>query len=204
MFAMPPQGLPPEDPLLLALRLQQGDEAALQAVLLTLGPKVEGGLKKRHPALRAEDIEDVLSMASHRLWQSRSQFDPAKGSLGSWFFVIADRLARDLLRKEAGKPEIVNNLDHLPEPVKKSPFEGEDESWAPGRELDAILKKLAYVDHCIISEYARAGGQGPWATDLAEDLGLSAGAIRVRCHRIKKKIRQQMAALGALAEAPAL
>jgi RNA polymerase sigma factor (sigma-70 family) len=202
----PLQGPALEDPLLLALRLKQGDESALRTVLQTLGPKVEGGLKKRHPTLRAEDLEDVLSQASHRLWQARAQFDPGKGSLASWFFIIADNLARDLVRRETRQPALVTNLDQLPEQIGKTRADDREEPIVPGKELDQILQKLAFVDHRIISEYARAGGEGPWAAGLAEDLGLSAGAIRVRCHRLKKKIRQEMLALGtmgAFAEVPA-
>jgi RNA polymerase sigma factor (sigma-70 family) len=194
----PHQGPTPEDPLLLALRLKQGDESALGTVLQTLGPKVEGGLRKRHPTLRAEDLEDVLSQASHRMWQARAQFDPGKGSLASWFFIIADNLARDLVRRETRQPALVTNLDQLPERLGKSREDDGEEPIVPGKELDEILQKLAFVDHRIISEYARAGGEGPWAAGLAEDLGLSAGAIRVRCHRLKKKIRQEMLALGSL------
>src|SRR5215471_17337087 len=87
-----------------ALRLQQGDVSALELVLRTLGPRVAAGLQKRHPALGVEDIEDVLSAASHRLWQSRDQYDPSRGSLAAWFFIIADNLARDLIRKDARLP----------------------------------------------------------------------------------------------------
>jgi RNA polymerase sigma factor (sigma-70 family) len=205
MSFTPPQGLPPEDPLQLALRLKQGDEAALAVVLHTLGPRVEGGLKKRHPGLRAEDLEDVLSLASYRLWQSRSQFDPARGSLASWFFIIADNLARDLVRKEKRRPETLNDPDQLPDRAGWAGDEAE-ETFPSRGELSKIVQRLSHVDNHIISVYAHTGGQGPWAAALAEDLGLSAGAIRVRCHRIKEKIRKEMAALGTLgtfAQAPA-
>jgi DNA-directed RNA polymerase specialized sigma24 family protein len=106
MSPTPPQHLPPEDPAMLTLRLQQGDEAALQAVIGTLGPRVAAGLKKRNPTLWTENIEDILSVASYRLWQSRTQFDPARGSLAIWFFVIADNLARDVVRKKNRTPEV--------------------------------------------------------------------------------------------------
>src|SRR5262249_8729773 len=114
MSTSPPSGLPPEEPQQLALRLKQGDEAALAAVLRTLGGKVAGGVKKRHPLLGAEALEAVLAVASLRLWQSRDQYRPERGSLAAWFFVIADNAARDLLRKEARRPELPADLDRLP------------------------------------------------------------------------------------------
>jgi RNA polymerase sigma-70 factor, ECF subfamily len=196
MSTSPPSGLPPEDPLQLALRLRQGDEAALAAVLRTLGPKVAGGLKKRHPALAAEDVEDVLSVASLRLWQSRAQYRPEKGSLAAWFFIIADNVARDLLRKEARRPETPADVDQLPAADRR---DREGPAFPPG--LSDLLLRLPDVDHRILSTYAQAGGDGPWAADLAEELGLRAGTIRVRCRRIKEKLRKEMQALQVVAAA---
>jgi DNA-directed RNA polymerase specialized sigma24 family protein len=198
MSPTPPQDLSPDDPSRLALRLQQGDEAALQTVIRTLGPRVAAGLKKRHPALHAEDIEDVLSLASYRLWQSRIQFDPARGSLASWFFVIADNVARDVLRKKNRTPEVTVDLDRLAIPDRKEPGAGAEACIPDGTDLKNVLGGLASVDQCILAEHARAGGQGPWAAGLAQDLGVGAGAIRVRCHRLRQKVRQALEVHGCL------
>jgi RNA polymerase sigma-70 factor (ECF subfamily) len=194
MLTTPPPGLPPEDPLLLGQRLKQGDETALRAVIQLLGPRVAGGLKKRHPTLHAEDIEDVLSDASLRLWVSRGQFDPARGSLASWFFIIADNAARDLLRKEARRAELTADLDWTAVPDRAECGAGPDTTLPWEGTLAAILGALPKVDHLILTAYAQAGGEGPWAAGLVSDTGLSAGAIRVRCHRLKKKIRKQLLA----------
>src|SRR6266849_6742968 len=104
MSQIPPQRLASDENEQTALRLQQGDVSALEVVLRTLGPRVAAGLQKRHPALGVEDIEDVLAAASHRLWLARDQYDPLRGSLAAWFFIIADNLARDLIRKESRLP----------------------------------------------------------------------------------------------------
>jgi RNA polymerase sigma factor (sigma-70 family) len=201
MFPEPTPGS--EDPVQLALQLKNGDPAALTGVIRALGPRVAAGLKKRHPSLTAEDIEDVLSIASHRLWQARFRYDAAKGSLRSWFFIIADNAAKDLLRKVKRQLERSMDLDLLPErESRKASQDSETEigSWpAPGvlGELGEILLRLPAVDHRIITGYAQAEGAGPWAAALAVELGMRPGTIRVRCRRIKEKIRRELQAGGA-------
>jgi RNA polymerase sigma-70 factor (ECF subfamily) len=203
-MACTPQGPASEDPLQLAVRLQQGDVAALETILQTLGPKVAAGLQKRHAALGAEDIEDVLSMSSHRLWQSRAQYDPKKGSLAAWFFIIADNLARDLLRKESQRRRLLHCVEYLADKEIEDRSREPDAPDPHKQKLDEILNALGPLDRCIIAGFARAGGEGPWAANLAEELGLRAGTIRVRCRRIKAKIRQELLASGAWTEVQAL
>jgi RNA polymerase sigma factor (sigma-70 family) len=193
----PMPGLQGEDPLQLALQLKGDEPAALEGVIRALGPRVVAGLKKRHAALSAEDIEDALSIASHRLWEARALYDPAKGSLASWFFIIADNVAKDVLRKTNRRVERTVDPDLLAEREARSIIEeGEasiDSSWP---ELAQVLSRLPAVDHRIISGYARADGAGPWAAELALELGMRPGAVRVRCLRIKERIRKELQAAG--------
>jgi RNA polymerase sigma factor (sigma-70 family) len=192
-----PQRLACNEIVQAAVRLQQGDVSALELVLRTLGPRVAAGLQKRHPALGLEDIEDVLSAASHRLWLARDQYDPSRGSLAAWFFIIADNLARDLIRKETRLPLQGLEADQVAGVPDKKP--GDEETANPGpikQMLEDILESLSPVDRCIITGFAQAGGEGPWASNLAGELGLRAGTIRVRCQRIKARIRKQLQAAG--------
>jgi RNA polymerase sigma factor (sigma-70 family) len=192
MFRRTPRSRSPEEPHELALRLQQGDQGALEAVLRTLGPRVAGGLKKRHPALTAEDLEDVLSVASHRLWERRDKYDVARGSLAAWFFIIADNLAKDLLKSRARRPEHLVDLSQLPEVSFSDPTSERETSFPDKQHLDDILRRLTQIDHRILSVYADTGGSGHWAADLAEELGIRPGTIRVRCSRLKEKIRKEL------------
>jgi RNA polymerase sigma factor (sigma-70 family) len=194
MFRTAPPSRPPEEPHELALRLQQGDADALEAVLRTFGPRIVGGLKKRHPSLSAEDIEDILSIASHRLWQQRHQYDAARGSLAVWFFIIADNLAKDVLKRQARRPEYLVDLSQLPEIRLQDRTPEKDLLFPDKVHLDEILLRLPQIDHRIISVYADTGGSGRWAADLAEELGIRPGTIRVRCSRLKEKIRKELQA----------
>jgi hypothetical protein len=44
----------------------------------------------------------------------------------------------------------------------------------------------------IIGAYASADGTEAWAANLANELGISSGLIRVKRLRIEKKIRREM------------
>jgi RNA polymerase sigma factor (sigma-70 family) len=196
MSQEPTPGQLPEDPVRLALQLQRGDPAALEGVIRGLGPRIAAGLKKRHPALSAEDIEDVLSIASHRLWQARGQYDPDKGSLASWYFIIADNAARDALRKARRRVERSMDPDLLADREARGVVLEGETAISSLPELTQILRKLPALDRQILTGFAHADGAGRWAADLALELGMRPGTIRVRCRRIKEKIRKELHAAG--------
>jgi RNA polymerase sigma factor (sigma-70 family) len=182
---------PPDELLQLADGFIRGDVHALEGLIRALGPKIAAGLTRRHPRLRAEDIEDVLSIASHRLWASRAQYHPAKGSLAAWFFIIADNAAKDLVKKEARRREQPGDFAQFADWSSVEPPESAA-SDAATTALSDLLVKLPPVDRCIISAYAAGGGAGAWAADLSRELGMRPGAIRVRCRRIKERLRKKL------------
>jgi RNA polymerase sigma factor (sigma-70 family) len=180
--------LPQDELARLAHKLKAGEVEVLRPILHTLGPRIAAGLIRRYPLLRPEDIEDLLSIASQRLWESRYCYDASKSSLGAWFFVIADNAAKDLLKKEARRLEQSADLCQVAAP----PAEVEQTPPAAFRKMEQLLVKLDPLDHRILWAYAEAGGVGPWAADLSRELGMRAGTIRVRCQRLKDRLRKAM------------
>ena len=182
--------LSPDELSALAGKLASGEVDALATVLRSIGPKISAGLIRRHPHLSTEDIEDILSVASQRLWESRTQYDAARGSLAAWFFIIADNAAKDLVKKEVRRLERPAELEQFPMPSAAVPEESTDGD--PQQGLHAILSALPALDHRIIWAFAEAGGTGPWAADLSRELGIRPGTLRVRCRRIKERIKKAM------------
>ena len=116
---------------------------------------------------------------------------------------MAKEVIKDALKKDARRLEQAADMSGLAAPAAAEA----DADSRPARrlgELDEILLGLPAVDHRIITAYAHAGGDGPWAADLAGELGLRAGTIRVRCRRIKERIRREMASHSAPAGADAV
>src|ERR1700687_5557771 len=97
---MAEQTPPDEENTRLALTLLDDDEHALEEILRLYGPDITETLHKKfnlhRGVLTYEDIEDVVVIALHRLWNARKNYDDKKQSLRVWFYCIAENVARDV------------------------------------------------------------------------------------------------------------
>jgi RNA polymerase sigma factor (sigma-70 family) len=175
-------------------RFREGDETVLESLVGSLGPAIEATLTARFPMLRAY-AEDLLIESLYRLWVRRRDFDPEQGSLFVWWSAIAHNAARDLLRAgwqqarfleatlEAGQLEQLSG-DEAILPVERA-GEAEQTFWE-------VFADLPDTDQRILLSHARVNGEGPWAADLAGELGMTAGTIRVRRLRVMERLRKEM------------
>ncbi len=175
----------------LAFRFLHGSEEALKELLTVHGAVVEQALKVRFGSRLVDaDIQDVLSIALYKSWKARNRFDPGKGSLRTWFYLIARNTALDLLRQRQRSPvQTVPNedLDFLYEEIASSgSTAGTGQSKVRTR-LQEIIRSLPKDDQAIL--YATAMG-GPGAKELSQYLHTSPGNVRVRRNRLLKKIRK--------------
>jgi RNA polymerase sigma factor (sigma-70 family) len=189
-------------------RFRHGDETVLEVLVRTFGPAIEGALCARFPLLRPY-AEDLLVDSLYRVWVRRKEFAPDRGSLYGWWLAIAFNAARDLLRvgwQQARACEIHLEdglLEQMSGPVLhpgRAAPRGEPESteeFSP-QELAfwEVLKDLPEADRRVVLYHAQVNGEGHWAAELSGELGLSAGAVRVRRGRIMKRIRAEMARRG--------
>src|SRR4051794_27404104 len=91
---------PEEENNRLGIALLEDDESALEDILRLYGPDVTKVLHAKYTLRRGvltlEDIEDVVIIALHRLWEARASYDDRKQTLRAWFFCIADNAAKDV------------------------------------------------------------------------------------------------------------
>jgi RNA polymerase sigma-70 factor (ECF subfamily) len=176
----------------IAVRLAAGDQQALQQTLDVLGPSVAGLLRQHFgAALQEADIEDVMSIALYRLWIYRQQYQVKRSSLKTWLFLLARSAALDLLRKSGRERQRLGrensgSMTEAPTIVSR-PIQ---ETERLRQVLQTSLESLGDTDRRIILAYALKQGQEPWATELAEELHIPAGTIRVRRARLFEKIRE--------------
>ncbi len=180
----------------LADRLKRNDETVLRDILQTFGPSTEARLRRSYPFFQHPDFEDVLAEALYQLWKDRHKFDPARGSLHNWFFVLARSKAEDI-RKSKGYR--ARNLECSADITDFAVLRHDDGDGLTTATLSAeqqdlldILRELPDDERHIIGAYASADGTEAWAATLAKELGLSSGLIRVKRLRIEKKIRREM------------
>ena len=180
----------------LADRLQHNDETVLRDILQTFGPCTEGRLRKHYPSFQHPDLEDILAEALYQLWKDRHKFDAHRGSLQNWFHLLAKSRAEDLRKSKGHKARDLECSANVAGFAIMS--EDEDEESATSalspeqQDLLAIVRDLPDEERRIIGAYASADGTEAWAANLASELGISSGLIRVKRLRIEKKIRREM------------
>jgi RNA polymerase sigma-70 factor (ECF subfamily) len=159
-------------------RVLGGETEAFREVVVRHSPGLfayAGSLLPVHQD-REDAVQDALVSAFRRL----ATFDPARGSLRGWLFVIVRNRARNLLRKKSPAP-----VARVPEPGPARRSEPEifadlDRALArlPEEQRSAIL--LAEVQELPHAEVARA-------------LGVKTGTVKSRVSRAREKLRAALA-----------
>lgn len=194
----------------LALALLDDDEGALQEILRLYGSDTIKVLHAKYSArmnvLKYEDIEDVVSIAIHRVWDARKQYDDKKQSLRAWFFCIADNVAKDVLKsgwQQARRLERNPGKDWLeespvcaaPEPQAETKVEKRRESKRL-QDLAAVVKRLPEVQRRILLADAATRDEVASSEVLADELDVPAAHVRVYRSRGLATVRKEMKKLG--------
>jgi RNA polymerase sigma-70 factor (ECF subfamily) len=164
-------------------RFRQGDPEAFEALFRQFQAEVYGWIVRivRDPAA----AEDLTLETFWRIHRARGRFDPGV-SFGAWARRIATNLAIDHLRqmrREVALP------DDLAEPASADPIvcrETRRQIAIAFQRLPLTLRVAATLS--LIEE------QSP--KEIAQALGTSEGAIRVRVFRAVRLLRQQLRRLG--------
>lgn len=184
----------------LAQRLLQDDEQVLEDVLRAFGPAIMVVLGNRYRGvLKAQDIEDVLSVGLFRLWTHRLRFDESKASLKVWFFRIVENAARDVLKHGWHKARAleVTSEASLSGAVtaEPTPANGQSPPVPPSAiqmEVREIVGGLSEVQRRIVMADAATRDGTACSQMLSEELGLPPGTVRVYRKRAMDRIRREL------------
>jgi RNA polymerase sigma-70 factor (ECF subfamily) len=172
----------------LTQQLRADRTEALAGVILLLGGVTEGRIRQRlGKALDDGDYQDAMSLALTRLWFRRESFDPARGRLDRWFYVLARNAALDLKRRRKVRPELpTEDLDVFPAHDTADPDDTESSLL---RDLRGALTQLSDKERRIL--LSRLPDK-----ELSLELGIAPGTIRVTRLRSKDKLRATLRGLG--------
>jgi RNA polymerase sigma factor (sigma-70 family) len=164
-------------------RFRQGDPEAFEALFRQFQAEVYGWIVRivRDPSA----AEELTVETFWRIHRARGRFDPG-ASFGAWARRIATNLAIDHLRH---KRREVALPDDLAEPTSPDPIvcgETRRQIAEAFRGLPLNLRVAATLS--LIEE------QSP--KEIAEALGTSEGAVRVRVFRAVRLLRQQLRRVG--------
>ncbi len=153
----------------LVARVAAGDQgAALRQLYRAYEGRLYGlGLRLLgDPSLAEELVQETFV----RVWRKAGQFDPDKGSVATFVFTIARRIAVDLWRRPSSRP-------FQPEPAEEA---------APGDPMERVLVGLT-VRHALdsLSPAHREVLELSYRKDLkqsqiAERLGVPLGTVKTR------------------------
>lgn len=158
-----------------------GDDTAFEALFLRYAPVVYGMMLRhaRNPAL----AEEFTQQTFFRVHRARHDFDTSR-RLKPWLFTIAMNLVRGHWRKSSSRRHSLTDADELPSAADTSaPLEARDRENA----LYDAIAQLPSSQREVIELH--------WLQELphkevAEVLGVSSGAVRVRAHRAYAALRE--------------
>ncbi|MCK5945594.1 MAG: sigma-70 family RNA polymerase sigma factor [Planctomycetes bacterium] len=188
----------PTDDEVLARLLREQDDTGLRRLLDEHGGTVRKGLQKTFGnMLTTNEIDEAISTAAFHAWRSAATYDPEKGSLRAWFFVVARNAGNEILRQRQRRGAEITSGDV--ERFAAAP--GADEANAtedPSAFLLALrecIADLPRVQRGVIEADLRSGGVAD-AGELAAELGTSKNSIYVSRNTARKTLRRALAERG--------
>jgi RNA polymerase sigma-70 factor (ECF subfamily) len=173
-------------------RLSRGDESALQWLLAHVVPDVWPLLcRKFADVMSLEEIEDVVSQALFRIWESRTTFDADKGDLQGWFYVVARNVGVDQVRRSRREREAAEAV------LTVEDQRGDAGRLSPTDEV--IAKAFARLNHRerrVVAPLFETYHKQPTMRELGRKLKLSEGGVRALRFRGLRKLKEALESMG--------
>ena len=155
------------------------DEAVL-AALPGLLPRLFSYARYRLPR---EDAEDAAGAAIERVWRQRAKWRSSAGSLENWLVTVGVNAIRDEVRHHRRRPPQLS--------LGELELSGGDPTarLAELATLNAAIAALPSRDSDLI---ALRYGADLTNIEIADLLGMSAGAVGVAIHRALERLRHEL------------
>ena len=162
--------------------LKAGDTDALEALIGLWRPRAEGYARKilREPTA----AEDAVQEAFSRIWAARAGLDPGR-PFENYLFTVVKRVCVDEMRRAGRFPALPGDLPEIPVDSAEAEFIARSEALEKIHRLAALDEK----DKRLLLASALEGRS---AKELAEETGMTAVQVRVRLHRIRRRLGKGM------------
>ena len=164
-------------------RFAAGDLEAFETLFRQFQGEVYGWILRivRDPAA----AEDLTVETFWRIYRARARFDPA-GNFGAWARRIATNMALDHLKTARREVPLPEHLSQGAQPDPAVRRETRERIACAFRQLPAKLQVVATL--ALIEEE-------PYE-QIAEALGISVGAVKLRVFRAVRRLREKLKRLG--------
>ncbi|HEY4157386.1 MAG TPA: RNA polymerase sigma factor [Polyangiaceae bacterium] len=162
-----------------------GDARAFQELFRRYSPLLLRVLKREMSS--SEQVRDLVQQTFLHLHRSRLDFEPGR-KLRPWIFTIALNLKREYFRRGKRRRETSLDQEGVPEPAVAP--RGQERADAV-RELAPALAALPEDQRQVIELHWFAGLSFP---EVAQTVGASVSAVKVRAHRGYVALRRELGA----------
>ena len=153
----------------------------LEQIYLDYRNKVMGYIRARIHSFA--DAEDLCSDVFEKIQRKLGDFDPAKASLNTWVFTITRNTVIDYFRRSKPNEELDENLSDDTE-VDEGLLQSESLGELAGA-LQALPEEMRAI---IVLRYY----DGKPLTEIADIMGLSYGAVKLRHQSALAKLRKAL------------
>ncbi len=161
---------------------RRGDSAAFRELFARYSPLLYRMMLR--DLRRPEEARDLVQQTFLQLHRARLDFDPQL-KLRPWLFTIAFNLKREHFRRVRRRPESSLEADHVPEP-----FVGDHGGRTEAAQ--AIRHALARLPEDQREVIELHWFQGLSFSEVAEVVGVSVTAAKVRAHRGYTALRREI------------
>ncbi len=170
-----------EDRELVAL-LKSGDTSALEQLIMR---RRSGAEAYAYTILHdSQAAEDAVQEAFSRIYALRADLDE-KYAFSSYLYTIVRRICIDMLRKRSRSPELPGTLPDLPVNSAEAEYISR---WERLNRIH-LLAALDESDRQILLAFSL---EGKSTKQIADERNMTDGQVRIRLHRIRKKLRKGM------------
>ena len=164
----------------LAAQLKAGNTEALEQLIMRWrsGAEVYANSILHDP----QAAEDAVQEAFSRIYALRSGLDE-KCSFSAYLFTIVRRICIDTLRKQRRFPALPGEL---PEPPVESAEAECIRNWERLNRIH-LLAALDETDRKLLLAFSL---EGKPTKQIAREMNLSDGQVRIRLHRIRRKLKK--------------
>lgn len=189
MVPPPEAELARERALLDALR--EGDEAAFETLVRLEAPRMFAAARRYSE--NEDDAREAVQEAFVSAFQALPRFQ-ATARLSTWLHRIVVNAALARLRQRAGRPELAIE-DLLPRFTQHGHFLESPAAWQPdatmqeGELRQVVQRAIAQLPATYRDVLVLRDIEGLDVDAVAEQLGLTANAVRIRTHRARQALR---------------
>ncbi len=131
--------------------------------------------------------EDMVQETFPRLWRSAGRYEPDRGSVGAYLFVIARSAAADIRKRPSSRPLLPVDDSQLP------PLPDRTDQILDSLMVREALDKLS-SPHAKVLRLALE--EGLTQTEIAERLGLAIGTVKSRTFNGLRALRTALGERG--------